>query len=94
MIQGIISTLSLLWVLLVGTSTPAKSTVLNPKVTNEDKKAKTRAKINLWIQLNLGYIALAVILILLISFVLFVFWLVGVSTVESGTVYNHMNEII
>ena len=51
-------------------------------------------KINLWIERNFGLIALAAILILVMSIIVFMFWAYGVSTVESGTVYYHMKDII
>lgn len=94
MIKGIISTLSLLWILLVGTSTPNKSRILNKKMSNKEKIIYYKVKINYWIERNFGFIALAAVLILLITFCWFLFWLCGVSAVESGTVYNHMGDVI
>lgn len=94
MIKGIISTLSLLWILLVGTPTPNKSKVLNKKMTNQEKRIYYKVKINLWIERNFGLIALAAIIILLIIFVVMCYWIVGVSATESGTVYNQFQNII
>lgn len=92
--MSIISTLSLLYFLLVGTPTPEKSTVLNKKMTNQEKRIHYKIKINLWIERNFGFIALAAIVILLIIFIVMCFWIVGVSATESGTVYNQMGRII
>ena len=79
--------------MLVGTpTTPNKSTVLNKKMTNQEKRVYYKVKINLWIERNFGFIALAAILILLITFVVMCFWIVGVSTVESGTMRNFVNR--
>jgi len=89
MIKSIISTLSLLWILLVGTQTTDKVR-LEKKPTKEDHLRN----FNCWIQRNFYIIALAAILICLFVFILVCFVVVGVSTVESGTVYNHLNDII
>lgn len=93
-ITFITSLLSLLQILLVGTSVPEKSTVLNKKLTNQEKRKQSRERMNLWIQLNFNFIALAAILIIVISFLLFFVWFAGVSTVESGTFYNHLGGVI
>ena len=92
MIKRIISTLSLLYMLLVGTPTNPKSTILNRKISNQEKRIRMKVQINLWIERNFGFIALAAILILLITFVVMCFWIVGVSTVESGTMRNFVNR--
>ena len=88
MIKFITSFLSLLWVLLAGT----------PTVKNDLRKQPTRddaiRNLNFWIQKNFYIIALAAIAICLIIFVIVCWLIVGVSAVESGTVYNHMNSII
>ena len=94
MIRSIISTLSLLWILLVGTPTPDKSTILNKKMSKQEKRTYMKIRFNLWIERNFGFIALAAILILLLLFVVMCFWLIGVSAVESGTMYNHFEEVI
>lgn len=80
----ITSILSLLSVLLVGTSTSKNS--LYRKPTREDK----RKALNSWVQMNFGIIALAAVVFLLISFVFVCFLLVGVSATESGTYYYHL----
>ena len=88
MIKGIVSILSLLWILLVGTPQPKHSLYKQP--TREDFSRN----LNCWIQRNFYIIALAAILTLLVSFVIFMFWLCGVSAVESGNYYNHFQEVI
>lgn len=80
----ITSILSLLSVLLVGTSTSKNS--LHKKPTYEDK----RKALNSWVQMNFGIIALAAVVFLLIIFVFVCFLLVGVSATESGTYYYHL----
>ena len=94
MFKFITSLLSLLQILLVGTSVPEKSTVLNKKLTNQEKRKQSKERMNQWIQLNFNFIALAAILIIVISFLLFFVWFAGVSTVESGTFYNHLGGVI
>ena len=94
MFKRIISTLSLLWILLAGTPTPNKSTILNKKMSKTEKRIYFKVRVQLWMERNFVFIALAVIIILLIIFVAMCFWLVGVSAVESGTVYNHFQEVI
>ena len=91
MIKGIVSFLSLLYVLLVGTPTPNKSRILNRKLTPKEKRVYYKVKINLWIERNFGLIALAAILILLMIFVVMCFWIVGVSATESGAMRNFIN---
>lgn len=88
MIKGIISILSLLWVLLAGTPQPKYD--LRKPTTKEDHLRTLKC----WAQRNFYLIALAAILILLIAFVLFMFWICGVSAVESGNYYNHMGGVI
>lgn len=95
MIKGIISLLSLLWILLVGTpAKDEKSTILNKKMSNKEKRMYTKVRFSLWIERNFNFIALAAVLILVMSIIVFMFWAYGVSTVESGTVYYHMKDII
>lgn len=88
MIKFITSILSLLWVLLAGT----------PNIKNDLRKQPTKeeTKMNLsrLFYMNIDYIALAAILILLVFFVVFCFWIVGVSAVESGNYYNHLGGVI
>ena len=94
MIKSIISTLSLIRILLVGTPTPDKSTILNKKMSKQEKRIYMKVRFNLWIERNFGFIALAAILILLLLFVVVCFWLIGTSAVESGNVYNHFGDVI
>ena len=91
MIKSIISTLSLIRILLVGTPTPDKSTILNKKMSKQEKRTYMKVRFNLWIERNFGLIALAAILILLLLFVVVCFWIVGVSAVESGGMRNFIN---
>lgn len=91
MFNRIISTLSFLWILLVGTPTESKSTILNKKLSNKEKRIRMKVRFNFWIERNFGFIALAAILILLIIFVVMCFWIVGVSATESGTMRNFIN---
>ena len=91
MIRSIISTLSLIRILLVGTPTPDKSTILNKKMSKQEKRTYMKVRFNLWIERNFGFIALAAILILLLLFVVVCFWIVGVSAVESGGMRNFIN---
>ena len=79
--------------MLVGTpTTPNKSTVLNRKISNQERRIRMKVRINLWIERNFCIIALAAIVFLLITFVVMCFWIVGVSTVESGTMRNFVNR--
>ena len=71
MIKSIISTLSLIRILLVGTPTPDKSTILNKKMSKQEKRIYMKVRFNLWIERNFNFIALAAILILII-FVIFI----------------------
>lgn len=91
MFNRIISALSLLWILLVGTPTPNKSTILNRKMTPKEKRGYYKVRLNLWIERNFGLIALAAVLFLLITFVVMCFWSVGISAVESGGMRNFVN---
>lgn len=84
----ITSILSQLMILLVGTPQPKYS--LHKQPTKEDF---TR-NLNCWIQRNFYIICILAILFLLLAFVFVCFAIVGVSAVESGTVYNHMEAII
>lgn len=88
MFNRIISTLSLL---LVGTPTPDKSTILNRKISNREKRIYMKIRFSLWIERNFYIIALAAIVFLLVFFVLFCFCIVGVSALESGAMRNFMN---
>lgn len=88
MFKRIISILSLLWILLVGTPQPKHSLHKQPI------KKDFRKEADYWILKNWNFIALAAVLILIISFILFMFWAYGVSAVESGTYYNHLGGVI
>ena len=81
----ITSLINFLIILLVGTPTPKNS--LHKKLTKEDVKKEC----NLWIARNYNFIALAATIFLLIFFVVFCFWIVGVSAVESGGMRNFIN---
>lgn len=94
MIKSILSTLSLLWILLAGTPTNPKSTVLNKKLSNKEKRVYYKKQSNLWIGENFNFIALAAILILVLFVIVFAFWMYGISAVESGTMYNHLQDVI
>lgn len=86
MIKSIISILSLLWILLAGTSHTGRQSLYKQPTRDDFRK-----EVDYWIAKNWNFIALAAILILLISFVLFMFWLCGVSAVESGNMRNFIN---
>lgn len=88
MIKVITSILSLLWVLLVGT--PTDKARLNKKPTHEDRMKN----LNCWIEMNFHIICVTAIAILLIIFVIVCFMTVGVSAVESGKYYYHLEDII
>ena len=77
-----------LWILLVGTPTPKND------LRKQADKHDFKRNLNHFIERNFNIIALAAIAILLIIFCIVCFWIIGVSAVESGTVYNHMNNII
>lgn len=74
--------------MLVGTPQPKNS--LHRQPCKDDFKTE----ITNWTLMNLDYIALAVMIFLLIFFVLFCFWSVGVSATDSGLQYNHFEEVI
>lgn len=82
------SFLSLLYLVFVGTPQPKHS--LHKKPTKEDFSRN----LNCWIQRNFYIICLAFLLILFITFVIFCFWICGVSATESGNVYNHIGDVI
>lgn len=94
MIEGIISILSLLWVLLAGTSTPEKSTILNKKPAPADCRKNFHATLKCWFNRHFYIICILAFVIGIIFFCWFFFWFAGVSAVESGTVYNQMDKII
>jgi predicted RND superfamily exporter protein len=81
----ITSLINFLLVLLIGIPTPKNS--LHKKPTKDD----FYRAFNCWIQRNFYIIALASIIFLLICFVIFCFWIVGVSAVESGGMRNFIN---
>ncbi|WP_305514422.1 hypothetical protein [Methanobrevibacter sp. V14] len=94
MINNIISILSLLLIPLIRETQDDKSTILNPRYSNEQKHHQTMIQLNQFCHRNFYVICVAAIIILLLVFILFCFWIVGVSSVESGTFYNHMEAII
>ena len=76
--------------LLLGNPTDSKSTILNKKPTHEDNMKL----LNQWIEKNFYIICLAVLIIVLITFIGVCFVVCGVSAVESGQYYNHLGGII
>lgn len=84
----ITSIINFIMILLVGT--PSAKHDLRKKPTKEDHYRT----LNCWVQRNFYIIALAAIIILLITFVVVCFALVGVSATESGIQYNQFNNII
>ena len=81
--------LSLLYLLLAGTNTSAKNS-LHKKPTHEDNLKN----FNRWCERNFGIIAFTAVIILLITFFVICFILVGVSATESGVYYNHLGGVI
>ena len=77
--------LFLLNYLLLG-NTPGKARL--------NKQLSLSEKINMWIEKNFYIISLAAILILLFVFIWVCFTFIGGSAVESGSVYNHFNDVI
>lgn len=64
---------------------------LHKKPTREDY----RKQANDWIQMNFGFIALAAVLIVVISFLIFLVWAGGgISCTESGLLYNQWDKVI
>lgn len=63
---------------------------LHRKPTHEDY----RKKLNYWASRNIGIIGVAVIIGLLVFFILFCFWVVGVSATDSGMLYNNFDKVI
>lgn len=57
-------------------------------------KETYKYKVNLWVQRNFYIICIAIIILLFVAFVGFCFMIVGVSGVESGTYYNHFQEVV
>lgn len=89
------SILSFLLMLLIGTpTTPKKSTILNKKMSNQEKRIRAKVRIQLWFERNTGYFILAFIILLLIIFIVFCFWIVGCSATDSGITYNHLRDVI
>ena len=81
--------LSLLSILLNGTDNVPKHD-LRKKPTSDD----AIKSLNDFLQRNFYIICVASIIFLLIVFVIVCYMVVGVSAVESGTVYNNMEAII
>lgn len=63
---------------------------LHKKPTKEDYQRD----LNLWVTRNFGLVALATIIFLLIFFIIICYMIIGVSAVESGTYYNHLQGVI
>lgn len=63
---------------------------LHRKPTFEDRVDKVRN----WVNLNFSFIALAVIIGVLVFFVWFCFFMVGLSATESGMLYNNFDKVI
>ena len=63
---------------------------LRKKPTSDD----ARKSLNEFFQRNFYIICVASIIFLLIVFVIVCYAFVGVSAVESGTVYNHIGDVI
>lgn len=92
MINRIISTLSILWILLAGMPTQPKTLYKQP--TREDLRNELKEEVYNWLSRNFILFAYIAVIFLLISFVLFIFWLCGVSATESGIYYNHFGGVI
>lgn len=82
--------ISLIYLLIFGNTTNKPVYDLRKKPTREDHYRD----FNLWIQRNFYFICLATILVCLVVFIISCYLLVGVSAVESGTVYNHMEDLV
>ena len=63
---------------------------LHRKPTFEDRVDKVRN----WVNLNFSFIALAVVIGVLVFFVWFCFFMVGLSATESGMLYNNFDKVI
>ena len=83
------SFLRLLQVLILGNKNVPKHDLRKRKTTSDAMKS-----LNSFIERNFYIICLASILFLLIMFVIVCYAIVGVSAVESGTVYNHIGDVI
>ena len=79
-----------LLILLFGTSKNVPKHDLRKKPTSDD----AMKSLNEFLQRNFYIICVLAIIFLLIVFCTVCYMLVGVSAVESGTVYNHMEAII
>jgi predicted RND superfamily exporter protein len=79
-----------LLILLFGTSKNVPKHDLRKKPTSDD----AIKSLNEFLQRNFYIICVLAIIFLLIVFCTVCYMLVGVSAVESGTVYNHMEAII
>ncbi len=63
---------------------------LHRKPTFEDRVDEVRD----WVNLNFSFIALAVVIGVLVFFVWFCFFMVGLSATESGMLYNNFDKVI
>ena len=63
---------------------------LHRKPTFEDRVNEVRD----WVNLNFSFIALAVVIGVLVFFVWFCFFMVGLSATESGMLYNNFDKVI
>ena len=79
-----------IFILLFGTSRNVPKHDLRKKPTSDD----AIMSLNMFLQKNFYIICVLAIIFLIIVFVIICYMLVGVSAVESGAVYNHMEAII
>lgn len=79
-----------LLILLFGTSKNVPKHDLRKKPTSDD----AIKSLNEFLQRNFYIICVLAIIFLLIVFCTVCYMLVGVSAVESGTVYNHIGDVI
>ena len=63
---------------------------LHRKPTFEDRVDEVRD----WVTLNFSFIALAVVIGVLVFFVWFCFFMVGLSATDSGMLYNNFDKVI
>lgn len=61
---------------------------------HKKEKPGMKEKINSFVERNFGIIALITLIVMLFLFIAVCFFICGVSAVESGTVYNHFQEVI
>lgn len=58
------------------------------------KQKSLKDELKGFVDVNFNYIALALIIFLIIFFVWFCFFITGLSAVESGNYYYHLQEVI